>query len=165
MQKLNVYIAGKVSKDSVFGKHHWREEFCLKLETLSGLRLANLDPLAAPETGLSAQEIFAKDCQMINKADVFIVYLSDDISVGGSQEILIARYLRKPIIGFAPLGGKFNGARREMPGQVIEDYKDPFVFATCDIVCGNLIEVGNALQTIDDVVPSGMRIIDEAVSE
>jgi hypothetical protein len=100
---------------------------------------------------------------LINESQIFIVYLSDDISVGGSQEILIARYLRKPVIGFAPMGGKFNGSRREMLGKVIDNYQDPFVFSTCDVVCGSLEEVGEALKNSSAIKSSGLDIIDKTI--
>ncbi len=109
--------------------------------------------------------IFEKDCRLINQADATLVYLSDDISVGGSQEILIARYLHKPVIGFAPYGGKFNGSKREMLGKTITDYKDPFVFSTCDVVCGELPEVAEALKTIESVKSRGIKIIDDALGQ
>lgn len=152
--KKKVYIAGKVSKDSVFGTHHWRDDFCAKLSELSGIELENLDPL-------KVEAVFAKDCRLINQADFVVVYLSDDISVGGSQEILIAKYLEKPIIGFASWGGKFNGRRHEMHGKVIENYRDPFIFTTCDIVCGTVEEVAQAIKTVDMIKPKTLGIIDD----
>lgn len=161
---MKIYIAGKVSKDSQFGKHHWRDEFCAQLASLSGLQLQNLDPIKVEQGAMGPQEIFAKDCQLIARADVFVVYLSDDISVGGSQEMLIARYLHKPVIGFAPKGGKFNGATREMFGKTIEDYKDPFVFTTCDQVCGTIEEVAETLKSAVSIRSSGLAIIDDALA-
>jgi hypothetical protein len=163
--KLTLYIAGKVSKDSIFGRHHWRDNFCDELAELSGLALSHLDPLKEEEGIIEPQQIFAKDCQLIQRADALVVYLSDDISVGGSQEILIARYLHKPVIGLAPLGGKFNGCRKEMLGRVIEDYKDPFVFTPCDVVCGSVQETAEALKTIGSVQSKGLQIIDKALEK
>lgn len=161
---MKIYIAGKVSKDSQFGTHHWRDEFCAELSKLSGLTLENLDPLKAEADITDPRAIFAKDCQLINQADALVVYLSDDISVGGSQEILIARYLRKPVIGLAPLGGKFNGRQKEMLGRIIENYQDPFVFATCDVVCGSVEEVAEALKNIGSMHSTGLDIIDQVIA-
>jgi len=143
---LKLYIAGKVMKDSSFGTHYWRDDFCEKLATLSGLDLTHIDPLGGETVTMTPQEIFAKNCRQIQRCDAVVVYLSDDISVGGSQEILIARYFKKPVFGLAPRGGKFNGAKREMFGTLIDDYKDPFVFTTCDVVCSSIEEVAEALK-------------------
>jgi len=160
---MKLYVAGKVSKDSQFGTHHWRDEFCAELSKLSGLELENLDPLKAEADITDPQAIFAKDCQLINQADVLVVYLSDDISVGGSQEILIARYLKKPVIALAPHGGKFNGSTREMFGRIIEDYKDPFVYSTCDVVCKSVEEVAEALKNVGNMHSTGLDIINQAI--
>ncbi|QQS65219.1 hypothetical protein IPO96_01535 [Candidatus Saccharibacteria bacterium] len=83
--------------------------------------------------------------------------------MGGSQEILIAKYLGKPVIGFAPYGGKFNGCEKEMDGKIIQNYKDPFVFSTCDVVCGTIEEVAQAVKGIDKLVPKTLSIIDKAL--
>ena len=50
-----------------------------------------------------------------------------------------------------------------MPGYVIEDYKDPFVFSTCDIVCATTEEVAAALQEIGNIELIGLEIIDKAL--
>lgn len=165
MKSLKIYIAGKVSKESVFKTHHWRDDFCTELENLSGISLENLDPLKLENNMHKPKDIFTKDCKLIFKSDAVVVYLSDDISVGGSQEILIARYLRKPVIGFAPYGGKFNGSKKEMLGRIIENYQDPFVFSTCDFVCGTIEEVARTLHKVDDFGSDGLAIIDKALRE
>lgn len=101
---------------------------------------------------------------MIADADVVVVYLSDDISIGGSQEVLIAQYLKKPVIGLAPAGGKFNGSTKEYFGQVIENYKDPFVFSTCDAVAETIEQVAAELKNYKQIVPRGIGLIDQALA-
>lgn len=162
---MKLYIAGKVSKDSSFGKHHWRDEFCAKLSELSGLELTHNDPLSIDEDPENYEAIFAKDVSLIKESDCFVVYLSDDISVGGSQEILIAKYFKKPVIGFAPVGGKFNGASREMQGKHIDYYKDPFVFSTCDVVCGTVEEVAKNLKNIQKIEIEDITLIDRLMEK
>jgi predicted house-cleaning noncanonical NTP pyrophosphatase (MazG superfamily) len=162
---LKIYVAGKVRKESVFGTHHWREGFVAELEKLSGLKLENLDPTKNGIDQSSPEEVFGADCYMISQADVVVVYLTDDISVGGSQEILIAKYFKKPVIGLAPIGGKFNGATREYFGKIIEDYKDPFVFSTCDKVCEDIGQVAEALKNLDKITPKDLSIIDKAIEK
>ncbi len=158
---MKVYVAGKVSKNSSFGTHHWRDKFVDELASLSGMKLQNLDPLAFSPQHTAPEEVFGADCRLIKECDVLIAYLSDDISVGGSQEILIAKYFGKPVIALAPRGGKFNGCEKEMLGTVIKDYKDPFVFSTCDVVCGDNQEVADALMQVSSMKPKTLSIIDE----
>ena len=140
-----------------------RNSATCELAKLSGLELSHLDPLAYEPEEYDPQAIFDKDCQLISQVDCVIVYLSDDISVGGSQEMLIAKYLKKPLIGLAPLGGKFNAAEKEFMGQIINNYVDPFVFATCDVLCKDIAEVAEALKTLGDIKPKTIDIIASGV--
>jgi hypothetical protein len=159
---MKLYIAGKVGKNSQFGKHHWRDEFVQELVVHSGLNLSHLDPLAyESDRAYDPQFVFDKDCWLINQEDCVIVYLSDDISVGGSQEMLIAKYLKKPLIGLAPKEGKFNKSQKEHLGTVIKDYVDPFVYATCDVICSDVDEVSQALQNLPAAKTTS--IIDEGI--
>ncbi len=156
---LKVYVAGKVSKESHFGEHYWRDEFVAELKAISGRKLTNLDPTKCNFPQGNPEIIFGGDAYMISQCDVFIVYLSDDISVGGSQEILIAKYFKKPVIGLAPYGGKFNGSTKEYFGVTVENYQDQFVFTTCDIVCDDEQAVGEALKAIESIKPKTIDII------
>src|SRR3954464_2822142 len=128
-KSLKIYVAGKVSKNSHFGRHDWRNQFVAELEEISGRGLISLDPTKSDVLQTDPELTFGADAFMIASSDVVIVYLSDDISVGGSQEILVAKYFKKPVIGLAPFGGKFNGSTKEYFGKIVEDYKDPFVFS------------------------------------
>lgn len=162
-KNLKIYVAGKVSKESVFGTHHWRDEFCEKLSELSGLKLTSLDPVKSGANQADPEEVFGCDCYMISKADAVVVYLSDDISIGGSQEILVAKYFKKPVIGLAPYGGKFNGSSKKYAYGVVHNYKDPFVFSTCDVVCKDAEEVADNLTRLSEITPKDIALIDHAV--
>jgi len=161
MKALKVYVAGKVSKESSFGTHYWRDGFVKELEDLSGLKLISLDPAKKETDQTKPEDAFGADIFMIRNSDVVVVYLSDDISVGGSQEILIAKYFKLPVIGLAPLGGKFNHKNKEIFGQVVKDYKHPFVYATCDVVCDDIKGVAKALKELDKIKPKTIKIVED----
>jgi len=158
-----MYVAGKISKDSVFGTHDWRDNFCAELEKLSGLAIQNLDPTKTNTDQADSLLVFGADCHLISQCDVLVVYLSDDISIGGSQEILIAKYYKIPVIGLARHGGKFNGADKEYFGKLVKNYKDPFVFTTCDVVCKTVAGVAGSLQRLDEIKPKSLEVIPQAV--
>ncbi|PJE65701.1 hypothetical protein COU91_00060 [Candidatus Saccharibacteria bacterium CG10_big_fil_rev_8_21_14_0_10_47_8] len=165
IKELKVYVAGKVRKDSSFGTHHWRDDFLTKLEELSGIKLENLDPVKNGDHYKNPEYIFGLSVHLISRADVVIVYLTDDISVGGSQEILIGKYFKKPVVGLAPIGGKFNMATREYMGKTIKNFKDPFVFTTCDVVCSDIQGVARTLKSLDKIKPKDLTIIDKLAAK
>lgn len=49
-------------------------------------------------------------------------------------------------------------------GQTIKNYVDPFVHATCDVVCQDIAGVAEALKTIGGVQPKTTDIIDKAIA-
>jgi hypothetical protein len=162
MKRMKIYVAGKMSKHSHYSSYSWRDEFLKKINALTEIEFISYDPTSATKNYVNSEMVFGSDVHMISQVDVVVVYFSDDISVGGSQEILIAKYFDKPVIGLAPIGGKFNGTEKEVAGVVIKDYKHPFVFSTCDIVCGNIAEVAEALKNIGNIKPKGIDLIDKA---
>lgn len=133
-----------------------------KINELTGIEFISYDPTRATKSYVNPEMVFGSDVHMISQVDVVVVYFSDDISVGGSQEILIAKYFNKPVIGLAPVGGKFNGTEKEVAGVIIKDYKHPFVFSTCDVVCSDIEEVADALKNLSSIKPKGINLIDEA---
>lgn len=77
-----------------------------------------------------------------------IVYLSDDISVGGSQKMLIAKYYNKPLIGLAQKEEKFNKSEKELYGRIFRKYIDPYVKVSCDYVASNVQEAAAFLKEL-----------------
>lgn len=162
---MKIYVAGKVSKEPSFGTHYWRDDFCNELQKLSGIKIICIDPTKSGIDQNNKEMVFGGDAFMIKQCDVFVVYLSDDISIGGSQEILIAKYFDKPVIGLAKKGGKFNGSKRVFFGQEIKNYQDPFVYTTCDIVAEDIDGVARALNGIDQIKVKQINIIDKLSRE
>ncbi|HIG93042.1 TPA: hypothetical protein HA242_03545 [Candidatus Woesearchaeota archaeon] len=163
MTKIKIYVAGKVNPNSVFGTHDWRINFCKALEEKTGFTIHNLDPTKTPKENWDENDsslVFGRDCYMISQADIVIVYLTDDISVGGSQEMLLAKYFHKPLIGLAPLNGKFNKDQKEIGGRQYINWKDPFVATTCDRIAGNIDEVALA---ISDFLASSYKSKDVSI--
>lgn len=157
MKNLKVYIAGKVSKNSVFGTHDWRDGFCVELSKQLGVDVVNFDPTKSSKSFDLDQNnsslVVGRNSFMMKRADLIIVNLTDDISVGGSQEMLIAKYLQKPLIGLAPRGGKFNREEKEFFGRVFTNYIDPYVAITCDRIAQNMEDLVRVIPELLGAVP------------
>jgi hypothetical protein len=164
VKPIKIYVAGKVSNDSVFGTHDWRDKFLDSITALSGLKFINYDPvkkqIMSGEDYISRN--FEGDLFLISKVDVVVVYFSDDVSVGASQEVLVGKYFQKPVIGLAPKGGKFNGGTKKVGKFTIEDYRHPFVFGTCDLVVGDIEELADALKNLHKIKAKDIHLIRES---
>jgi hypothetical protein len=164
-KKIKIYVAGRVSNNSVFGTHDWRDKFLDVLSKLSGLKFINLDPIKKKDIYQDLEIVFGGDVYLISQADVVVVYLTDDVGLGAAQEILVAKYYDKPVIGLAPKGGKFNGRTKKIGDLAITDYKHPFVFSTCDVVCGDIEEVARALKNLAKIKPKNIDLLKTAAAK
>jgi hypothetical protein len=166
--KLKIYIAGKVSKESCFGTHYWRDEVCRQLEEKIGITLLNLDPTKSnPNYHLdenNSQLKFGRDSFMIKFADIVVVYLSDDISVGGSQEMLISKYFKKPLIGIVKSGGKFK-RDKELYGRLYKNWTHAFVKMTCDYIVEDTDEAAQVIKEYLSLKPKikDISVIDQSI--
>jgi hypothetical protein len=167
MKTLKVYVAGKISPNSLFKTSFWRDEFCKDLEKKSGIKIINLDPTKSEDFEVNENDaglVYGRNAFLIKSADIVIVYLSDDISVGGSQEMLIAKYFRKPLIGIAPEGGKFNNREKERRGKIYNNWTEPFVVIPCDIVVNDVSAAADWISKGLWKRPAkGIECIDEAL--
>lgn len=148
--RLKIYFAGKVSPDSLLGEH-WRDRICFYLTQELGIEIINLDPTKKlGDFNLNQNNsrlMFGRDCFMIKSADLVVTYLSDDISIGGSQEMLIAKYFHKPLVGIAPREGKFNKSMSEIGGQKYHNWVHPFVSVPCDKIVEDTAGLARFIRT------------------
>jgi nucleoside 2-deoxyribosyltransferase len=154
-QKLRVYFAGKMGKASGFSETAWRDQFSATISRSSRFRAINLDFLEASHDAVNENDgklIFGRDAYLIRSSDVVVVNLSDDISIGGSVEMMLAKLYHRPLIGIAHQGGKFVKPEKYMFGGRLTSYVNPFVAATCDWLISDpaqLPEVIDKLFTIN----------------
>lgn len=127
MKDIKVYVAGKVNPSSKFVDGlYWRDEFCKEISHKSGFNLISLDPTKSNGDidfdQSNADLIVGRNNYMIKISDLVIVNLTDDISIGGSTEMIVAKYYKKPLIGLAKRNGKFIRDTKEIQGKVYENF-------------------------------------------
>ncbi len=164
MKTLKIYVAGKVSPNSSFGTPFWRDEFCKELEKKSGVRIVNIDPTSRKTMSFDAEMVFGRDAFFIKSADLVIVNLTDDISIGGAQEMLIAKYFSRPLLGIARKGGKFVDPEKEEYGKKI-NFVHPFAHVPCDAIVNDMDEAANWIKKELPKIkkPKEIKCIDDSI--
>ena len=163
MKTIKVYVAGKVSQNSSFGTSFWREDFCKELEEKSGMKIINLDPTSRKNMPFDSEMVFGRDSFMIKNSDLVIANLTDDISIGGSQEMLIAKYFKKPLLGIAPKGGKFVNKNYNDFGRTV-DFVHPFVFVPCDAIVNDMDQAAEWIKNeLHMITPKGLECIEKSM--
>lgn len=169
-RKLKLFLAGKIDPLSQCVSPRWRDDMVWQLnqqltscEVLDTCLPNERDNMFIHEK-LSPNVSFSQSCFYIEQSDALVVHLTDDISIGGSQEIFIAKMFNKPVIGIAPRGGKFNRLRYELGGKTFWNWVHPFVVGLCDLVVHDVSELAQALDNFDSVPCGGLSSITGAVT-
>lgn len=162
---VRIYFSGKIHPTPV-----WRDEVCRLLENKSGCKIIALDPTKF-ENGFdldhqNAMLLVGRNSYMIQQADFVFVNLSDDISVGGSQEMLIAKHFGVPLIGLAPKEGRFNKSTETIVGRTYHNFIHPYVKLSCDMIAETIEEAAEYIVRYlkQPVPPKNLGIIDQATS-
>jgi nucleoside 2-deoxyribosyltransferase len=93
-----------------------------------------IDPMQRDVDESDFYSVFGKDCCDIKNSDLVIVNAEKKIGVGTAQEIVIAKYLKKPVIIVLPKGSHSRRINLVINNQEIEDWIHPFVFSFADFI-------------------------------
>lgn len=167
MKPINIFIAGNMAANPFYKDPNWRSEVYKELDKYIESEIINIDPIDPHVHEDDPQFVFGQDCYLIKNSDIVIVYLTDDISVGASQEMLIAKFFGKHLIGIAPLGGKFSQTSKELLGKIYNNWKHPFVEVVCDAVVGTVKEAAELIKSFTpqkNGVSKNIDVIDESIN-
>ncbi|MEK7185540.1 MAG: hypothetical protein AAB726_02890 [Patescibacteria group bacterium] len=163
---MKIYFAGKVSP--VDGVQDWRNVWANILAEKTGLPIVNLDPTKADENlgedlDLGNPDlIFGRDCYLIKESDAVIINLTDDVGVGASQEMIIAKYFGKPLIAVTKLNGRYWREERVVDGKSYKNWINPFVSIPCDLVVERIEDSVDFLMQIKSQKIKDISVIDSS---
>lgn len=163
---MKIYFAGKVSP--VDGVQDWRDVWANALAEKIGVSIINLDPTKADkdlDLDLGNPDlIFGRDCYLIKESDAVIINLTDDVGVGASQEMIIAKYFGKPLIAVTALNGRYWREERIVNGKSYKNWMNPFVSIPCDLVVERVEDAADFLVKIKDQKVKDLSIIDGSIT-
>ncbi len=164
--KIRLFIAGNFVTNPFYKSTNWREEVYKKLDEYIEFEIVNVDPTKTSILEDEPLGVFGQDCYLIKSSDIVIAYLTDDVSVGSSQEMLIAKFYGKPLLGIAQDGGKFNNSKKELLGKIYNNWKHPFVAATCDAIVNSVEEAAKFIIeyfSTPQPKPKDINILNESI--
>lgn len=109
--------------------------------------------------------IFGHDCRHIKNSDLVIVDAREKIGAGTAQEMLIAKYFKKPVITILPKDTHHRRSNFEINGKVVEDWIHPFIHSTSDIIVESYKELTKQIKEISEgkVKIKDIGIIDKSI--
>ncbi len=138
--KIKITILGKVPKgdharESFFD---WRKEYIEKIKKAlpeaSVFHGDNIQDDVGPEL------VVGHDLWTVKNADVVIVDAREKIGAGTAQEMLMAKYFKKPLIAIIPPDTHHRRSNVTFNGVLIKDWVHPFLEVTSDHIVSDIDE-------------------------
>jgi hypothetical protein len=166
MLNMKLYLAGKIPKGGEIGNiSDWRIEYARELNKIPNFSI--IDPLDPTLDESKPLLVFGHDCHLVQEADVLLVNASEKLGAGTAQEMVIAKYFRKPVVTILPKSTHHRRTNLSMHAGVVSDWIHPFIFSTSDAIFENISEtvewlVNYQLGSFRGRI-KGMEVIDSAI--
>ncbi len=85
--------------------------------------------------------VVGHDLWLIKNTDIVIVHAATKIGAGTAQEMVLAKYFRKPLLSVVPKNTHHRRTSVVFNGVKIKDWIHPFIYVTSDLVAENIEEV------------------------
>jgi len=138
--KIKVTILGKVPKgdharESFFD---WKKEYIKKIkESLPEVSILHGDYV---QDDVGSELVVGHDLWTIKNADIVIVDAREKIGAGTAQEMLMAKYFKKPLIAVIPPDTHHRRSNVTFNAVLIEDWVHPFLEVISDHVASSVDE-------------------------
>lgn len=161
-----IYLAGSVPKsDTEIEKFKdWREEYIEKLNEVGNFNFINPnDDRECSENDVFG--VFGMGCKHIKSSDLIIVHVDKDkkLGVGTSQEILVAKYFKIPVIIVLPKNSNHRKINLKFRDEEISDWIHPFLYGSSDIIIESIDEISLAFDKLKEMDIKDISVIDKSI--
>ena len=160
---MKIYLAGSVPKGDEEAKKFddWRSRYKQSLQ-----KLFDADFIEPYHKDLDEGDYLAvvgQDCRHIKESALVIVNAEEKLGVGTAQELVIAKYFRKPVISVLPKDTHHRRSNVAFHGKKIKDWIHPFIYAFSDYIVESVHEVEKIKDEIFSSKIKDISVIDEAI--
>lgn len=144
---MKIVLLGSLPKgDSVRDSwRDWKLDFIPVLEkAIPGVEFIHGDSIS---DNVGAELVVGHDLAQIKQADVCVVDGREKIGAGTAQEIVIAKYLRKPVVIVMPKDSHHRKSNITFHGLTMNEWIHPFLKVSTDYVADS---IEDAAQWIKD---------------
>ncbi|MEX2008126.1 MAG: hypothetical protein WD850_01385 [Candidatus Spechtbacterales bacterium] len=135
---MKIVLLGKLPKGDEARQSFvdWKKEFVDAIEAaLPNASLLNGD-LIRDDVG--SELVVGHDLWMVKNADVVVVDAREKIGAGTAQEMVMAKYFKKPIVAVIPPDTPHRRSNLAFDGTVVEDWVHPFLEVSSDYVADDI---------------------------
>jgi len=143
--------------------HDWRADYQRQIS----IYIDDVDYIDPYERGEFDESdfmaVFGTDCYHIKNSDLIVVNAEDKLGVGTAQEIVIAKYFKKPVITVLPKGTHHRRIDIVFRDQLIKDWIHPFLFAFSDLILDSIDQFKLTDVDLEYIKIKDIGVIDQAV--
>jgi len=160
---MKIYLAGDVPK----GKEEeekfvdWRTKYMDVLN--KSLDADYIDPYDRSLDESNFLAVFGTDCSHIKSCSLVIINAENKLGVGTAQEMVIAKYFKKPVITVLPKNSYHRRSNIVINGKKIKDWIHPFIFSFSDFIIQNIFEIEKIKEKLQNSKIKDISIIDESI--
>lgn len=160
---MKIYLAGSVPKgrEEVENFVNWREGYKKVLSSVFDCECINPFVRDIDETDLFG--VFGYDCGLMKKCDLVVINASEKMGAGTSQEMVIAKYFKMPVVTVLPKETYQRRSNLEINGKVVKEWIHPFVRAFSDFIIEDIKDIEKIHKDIFKKEPKTISVIDEAI--
>jgi nucleoside 2-deoxyribosyltransferase len=161
---MKIYLAGSVPKgkqeESEF--YNWRVDYADKMSKFIDAEF--LDPIDREIDESNSMEIVGHDCKMIKECDLVVVNATKKLGAGTSQEMVVAKYFKKPVVTVLPKDTHHRRSNIIFYSTPIEDWIHPFINVFSDFVVESVEGIEKIKDNLFTTKPKDITIVDDAVN-
>jgi hypothetical protein len=161
---IQICLLGSIPKGDETRKNwvDWKVKYKEVLGALPEVRFVDGD---AWREESKPELTFAHDVYQIKHSDVIIVNGENKLGAGTAQEMVIAKYLKKPVISVLPKNSHHRRSNVVFDGETIEDWIHPFILAFSDAIVENIDESLDCLKKFENnsAKIKGIEVVDDAI--
>lgn len=156
---MKIYLAGSVPKGDEEQKTFadWRARYQTVLKSVFDAEY--IDPYDRYLDESDFLLVVGKDCVDIMESSLIIVNAEEKLGAGTAQELVIAKYLKKPVVTVLPKDTPHRRTNIMFNGQLVDDWIHPFIFTFSDFVIEDIGEI----EKIKDAIFSSATIKDISI--
>jgi len=160
---MKIYLAGNVPKGKEEEKNfvNWRLDYAKVLKKY--FENDCVDPFDRNLDESNFMQVFGADCKHIKDCLFVVVNARQKLGVGTAQEMVVAKYFKKPLVVVLPKDTHHRRSNIEFNGKFIEDWIHPFIFAFADYIIEDIEEIGKIHGEILTKEPKDISVIDEGI--
>ena len=162
---MKIALLGSIPKgdDIRKGWVDWKDDYKrIILEAVPGAEFVDGDAIS---DNAGPQMVVGHDLALIKGSDLCVVDARSKIGAGTAQEMVMAKYMKKPVVAVIPKDTHHRKTNVVFHGVKVEDWTNPFLLLSSDYIAGSIEDAAHWIADYASGCTMDVQIKDISVFE